>query len=327
MSDLPRGFDFGDGAYCFPQGMGFAARFSYVPGAPRVDIPPMSGGRPMASLMDSPDAAVVSIQAVWDLSDDALAALQAEIPRHYPDAGGRPVGMAQFGEVTASLVVGSGSGAETIGPQQSSGMEPYGVVIQTTLPSNKKSGALEAFNGESGTLSLVYNASFELQEEVKVRIKGDLAAALKALAPAPDKGGDGDDSGGWFGWGKKPKEKPPTPEKEPATLAECRAQVDHAIADGDLQETVEQTPNALDTLKESVSSKVRDSIAKNLLRTLQQLGASASVMGNFGVDQSQSGSETQTYRVERRADLGAWFAANHGASLISQASGPINSAR
>jgi hypothetical protein len=312
MSALPNGFDFDDGVYCFPEGMGLLARFSFVPGSPSVDIPPISGGRPAASLMLGNDGGVVSIQAVWDLSDDARTKLTAAARQRYPQLQASSLALARFSEVTATLLIGTGADAKRVGPTQTSGMEPYGVVIQATLSRDQKPSVVQAFEGKPGNLTLIYNASFKLDEQVKVRLEGDLAGALAAMAPEPN---DGDTKTSWF-WGRS---KPAKPEKKPATLADCLAAIDNAIAKKLVAQIVEQTPNAPAALRQRVLAEVRDRVAQQLLKALQNLGENASAMTSFAIAQSGNGSDTKTYCIERRADLGAWFSAHDGASLITHA--------
>jgi hypothetical protein len=312
MIARPHGFDFDDGVYCFPEGMGLLARFSFVPGSPCVDIPPMSGGRPAASLMLGKDGGVLSIQAAWDLSDDARANLTAAARQRYPHLQASSLALARFSKVTATLLIGTGADARHVGPTQTSGMEPYGVVIQATLSQDEKASVVAAFEGKPGNLTLIYNASFTLDEQVKVRLEGDLAAALQALAPDPK------DDGTQTRWPWR-KPKPSKPEKKPATLADCLAAIDKAIAENVIKQTIEKTPNAPEALTQRVLAEVRNRVAQQLLKTLQDLGENASAMTSFALNQSSTGTDTKTYSIERRADLGAWFSAHDGASLITQA--------
>lgn len=316
MTDLPHGFEFGDGAFCVVTGAPEARDFAYIPGPPRIELG--SGDRPQASLLDSDEAAVLSLQCVWDL-EDGTAALRDEITTRYPEAQSVFPDIIEFDSVTGALQI---DGDTVAGPKDSSGTKPYRVVLQETLGGAAKTALVAGFDGTPGKIVVRYTGTFTLNAAVKAGISGNVAPAFKVLVPpSGDEGKNKGDGGGWFGWGKKhdkPAPKPPV-----VDLDDCAAQVEALLGSGDLVLKVDADPNAPDALTEKLTAEVKTMAARDILQSIEQMGADAASITDYGIDHSQRGSDTQSYSVTRSADLGVWFAANNGRALVSMSPSSI----
>ena len=306
--DLPEGFYAGE-LYCYRHGPEKDATFGYIPGQPHVEI---RSGSPVASLMTSPGAAVLSLEAVWSAAPDALVAAQREIEKRYPNLEQPRLRIAELSDTTASLTINGVDGASfTFGPNPTSGTGSYRVVFSETLKTTEKPAALDALRGRAGVLELSYAGTLTLRETVSVRLVGDLAEHLKALAPKKvEKRG-----GGFFGRRREsPEPAPVFPD-----LAACAVAVDGALSAARLKITRDETPNVSAALRTKVETELRTSVAQQLVDKIRELGEDAIYMSSFSVDQTTAESEHVRYRITRVADLAACFADNKGAGLIAAA--------
>jgi len=311
MPDLPVGF-YSDEVYVFPVGPTSDGNFEYIPGPPAAES---EDGRAKASLLASPAAGVLSVEAVWRAEPQALEAAESAIRARYPDVGSVGLRPVELSQTTASLTVAGSNGiAHTIGPNETSGMASQRVVFNDRLTSAEKRAAISAFQGQSGILTLTYEGTLAMRETSTVEISGDLAAEAKSLAP---KKPEESLLGGIFGK-KKDLNPPPPPD-----LAACAAAVDSAIASGRLKLTRVDTPNVSDATERKAESGVRNTVANMLLDKLKQMGADAVYLNSFAIRHRASEAEDVTFHISRSADLGDWLGRNGGGRLVSEVGAAI----
>jgi hypothetical protein len=304
MTDLPEGFYAGD-PYCYRYGAEKDATFGCIPGRPKVEISP--SGDPIASFMNSPGAALLTLQAVWSATPEELDAVRAAIKARFPSLGDPSLKIAEFSDTHASLTVtGEDGGTFSFGPNPASGAANNRVVFSAPLRSSEKQAVLRALSGAVGVLSVSYEGALALLEMTSIRIEGNLAEDIKALAPKKAE----ESGGGWFRRSKDPP-KPTLPD-----LAACAASVDGAVSAGRLKISRDETPNVSAALRDKVETALRALIAQQLCDKIRELGEDAIYMSSFAVDQSQAESEPVRYRINRVADIGPCFAGNKGAGLI-----------
>lgn len=303
MSDLPVGFHVGD-LYCFRYQSGDQEFFGYIPGAPRVE---MRDGEIKASLMTSPLAAVLSIQAVWLATAEAIEAAENEIRKRFPDAADVSPSIAELSDTTGSLTVTGANGAShTFGPTPTSGSGSYRVVFSQTLTSAEKPAAISALRGGAGCLSLTFEGTLELNVTATVEMSGDLADEVKFLAPRkPEK------SVGFFSRKKDPD--PPAP----PDLAACAAGIDRAIAAGKLKMSRFREPNVAEEIWRKVETTLLKTAAAMLHDKIVEMGENAMYLSSFAIQKAASESELLTWHVSRSADPGTWFAQHGGGRLIT----------
>ncbi len=311
MENLPNGFRIGE-LYCVPHGVA-GDRFLVIPGNPRIELDPHN--KPKAVLMNSPDAAVLSLQAVWTVERNELDAVRNEIGKRYPGLGDYGLEIAPLQEVTASLEVGGPDG-ETVrfGPQQASGTDTQRVTFSETLAGQAKQAAIDAFGGREDTLRLTYVGTLNLTEEVAVSASGDLAEDLKALAPKKPKSG----GRGWFGSKQDAEKETPKPD-----VVACLAQVGRAIEAGRLAVAVKATPNASPALRAKAENSVQAMVANDLLRMLGQLGDDAASLTNFTVSHRGGATEPVSYPIVRSLDCGTWFQSHGVSGYIEETTVPL----
>lgn len=305
MSDQPNGVSSGD-LLCIPIGPARDGKFQYIPGAPTVEI---------AKLMASPVAAQLSLQAVWRVEPEALQAAERAIIGRYPDVASVDLQPVELDLPTASLTVSVPDGpTHTFGPNAASGMGQQRVVFNDRLTSAEKTAAIAAFQGQSGILMLTYQGTLRTRETSTVKIAGDLAPDLKALAPPKPE----ESSGGWFG--RKKDADPPPP---PPDLAACVAALDDAISGGRIKLARVDTPNVSDATKSKAESNARNHVAKLLFEKLKQMGADAANVNSFPVTWEAPADEDATFQISRSADLGDWLGRNAGSQQVTEVSAPI----
>jgi hypothetical protein len=310
MTDLPQGHYVGE-LYYLPVGLPKDGEFAFVPGSPGIEI---EQGAVKASLLSSPDGAMVSVQAVWQADDSALETVRADIASRYPNAGEIRLEAAPLSDVTATLTIGSASGVlHTVGPNQASGMPANRVVFSETLTAAEKLETINAFRGKPGVLVLDYAGTLSLDESATVEIAGDLADVVKSLAPKPVE----QKSGGFF----SRKKDPPPP--VPPTLDMCATALKDAIASGQLRIASMDTPNVSASVRAKAADELRATLAKMLFDKLQQMGADAIYLTSFPVSLKKSIPESVTFQISRTVDLGMWFAQNGGDRLVAEAGAPI----
>jgi hypothetical protein len=305
MSNQPNGVRSGD-LLCIPIGPARDGKFQFIPGAPTVEV---------AQLMSSPVAAQLSLQAAWRAEPEVLQAAERAIQAQYPDVGGIDLQPAEFDQPTASLTVTVQDGpTHTFGPNPASGMGQQRVVFNDRLTSAEKTAAIAAFHGQSGILTLTYQGRLHTRESSTVKIAGDLAPILKALAPQkPD-----ESSGGWFGRKTNPEQPPPLPD-----LAACTAALDDAISSRRIKLTRIDTANVSDTAKDKAEAAARGHVAKVLFEKLQQMGADAADVSSMPVTWESPATEDTTFQISRSADLGEWLGRNAGPQHVTEVSAPI----
>ena len=308
MPDLPQGFYVGD-IYCFPTGPQGAGTFGYIPGLPAIEF---VDGSVKASLLSSPAAGVLSLQAVWTADPQAIEAVEKEIRNRYPEVATIDLGVADLSDTMASLTVTNANGAAfTFGPSETSGPDAFRVVFSETLTAAEKLAAISAFRGQAGVLQLCYRATLTLRETATAELAGDLAEAVKALAPkTPEK-----KPGGFFGFKKEPD--PPSP--PPPNLAACTAELERALSSGKLRITRSDTPNSSAAARQQTETALRGNAAKMVYDKLVQMGPDAVYMSSFALRQKTTAPENVSYQVSRTSDPAAWLAQNGGGQLIAEA--------
>jgi len=306
MSDMPQGFNAGE-LYIYPYGPAKDATFGYIYGLPRVES---RDGILQASLLTSPQGAVLGIQAVWSAPAQAVSAAESEIGNRYAEASLPNLRIAELSDTTATLSVTGVDGVTVdFGPNETSGPESYRVVFNEKLKASEKLAVLNALRGQEGVLKLTYNGSLALQETAALEIAGDLAREAKALAPKkPEK-----KSGGIFS--KKDSDPPPPP----PDLAAAANSVDQALSEGHLKITRNETPNVSAALRSKIETKLRGVVAKLLLDKIVQMGSDIEYLSSFAVKQKASESELVEFRISRTADLGQSFAGKDTSSLVTDA--------
>ena len=237
MTKQPDGVSSGD-LFCFPTGPVADGQFQYIPGPPTVES---------ASLMSSPAAAQLALQAMWRAEPEALQAAETAIRSKYPEAASVQLQPVELNDLTASLTVTTADGTtHTIGPNPTSGMGPQRVVFNDRLTSAEKAAATSAFQGQSGILQLTYQGTLRTRETSTVKISGDLSADMKRLAPkAPE-----ESAGSWFSKKKTPDPLPPAPD-----LATCAAALDSAISSGRVKLTHVDTPNVSEATRHKANRR------------------------------------------------------------------------
>lgn len=311
VADLPEGFYVGD-LYCFPIGSPEGGNFGYIPGPPAVEA---EEGNVKASLLASPVAAILSLQAVWQAEQAAVDAAEEAIRERYPNAGSINLQVAELTDTTASLTVTGANGmTHTFGPNETSGPDSYRVVFSGTLNSAEKLAAISAFHGQPGVLTLTYSGMLALRETTTVELSGDLADEVKALAPKKEE--------------KKSirffvKKKDPEPPPPPPDLAACAAAVQKALSSGRLQMIRTDTPNVSDALRSKVETGLLNNVAARLLDKLVQMGEDAIYLSSFAIRQKASDGEQVRFQVSRVADPAGWFAQHGGGRLVTEAGAVI----
>ncbi|HKP38420.1 MAG TPA: hypothetical protein VJT71_16290 [Pyrinomonadaceae bacterium] len=307
MSDMPQGF-YAEEFYIYPYGPAKDATFGYIYGLPGVES---RDGVLQASLLTSPQGAVLSIQAIWSAPAEAVSAAETQILNRYPEASFPQLRIAELSDTTATLSVTGVDGVTAdFGPNETSGSDSYRVVFNEKLKATEKLAVLSALRGQEGVLKLTYSGTLALQETAALEIAGDLAQEAKTLAPKkPEK-----KSGGIFGSKKDTDALQPPPD-----LAAAAKSVDQALSEGRLKITRNETPNVSAALRSKIETKLREVVAKLLLDKIVQMGSDIEYLSSFTVKQKTSESERVEFRISRTADLGQSFAGKDTSSLVTDA--------
>jgi hypothetical protein len=310
MDNLPTaGFYFED-IYCYPSVPLKERRFECVPSSPIVEL--AFNGTPIATLLDSPEAAILMVQSIWRVDSETFPRLRQELEKRYPGTRKLDLSLTPFSKVDVTLTVTADNRAShTFGPQPSSGFEPYRAVFSETLTVQEKQAAIAAFNGRENCLKINYEATWDMMARVRVQVEGDIAEDLKALAPKK--------TSGWNIFSNKQQSQDSS-----VTLEKCRAQVDRSIQAGRLTLTHEATPSASDKLRSEVENEVKNKVANEMLRQIQQLGANAGAITSYSVNHSNQGSEKLRCSVSRSLDIGKWFQSHKSSSPIQYSPAPIS---
>ena len=309
MSDLPEGFYAGD-LYCFRYGSENDGGFAYIPGPPRVEL---RDGDIQASLMTSPAAAALSIQAVWSATPEAVEAAEEEIRKQYPDIADASLTIAEFSDTAATLTVTANGAEHTFGPVQTSGFGSYRVVFRETLTSVEKQAAISALQGQPDCLGLTFDGTLDLSETAAVEMSGDLADEVKSLAPKMV-----EKSRGFFSRKQQEIESQPPPD-----LAACAASIDDAITAGTLKLTRMGSPNVSEAVWQEIEMELRENATEMLLDKVVEMGVNASEISSFCIEKKASKSQQATFHASRTSDVGSWFAGHGGAQVIRDAGAAI----
>jgi hypothetical protein len=309
MSELPKGFHV-DGLYCFPVGAADAGSFRYLPAGPIIEQGE-DGAR--ASLLSSDAGGVLSLQMVWQADDATIDKAKAEIRERYPDAEPVDLRIADVSDLTATLTVTDAAGeTHEVGTQQTSGSPAYRVVFQHTLRKTEKEAVARAFEGTPDLLSVTYTGELQLMETAAVKISGDLASQLKALAPKIIK------KKGKGIFGKTTEEPGPLP-----TMAECAAGVETAISDEDITLKAENTANVPPETVEANEEAAKKYVTKQLFDQIEEMGTDAVYMNSFQVKKTMSEPVPLTFSLRFPYDLAGPLTDAGGASLIQTSSATI----
>lgn len=296
MPDLPDGLQAGP-LYCFPVGNEGSGGFAYIPDSPRL----AGEGAPRANLLDAGASTFLSVESVWDATDEQIAEAKAALGGAYPNLASITLAPAGLDDTEAEIRFPAADDETAIlGPRPSSGPPSYRTVFSGSLQGPSASAAAAAFKGQSGQMTLTYRGRLALQETAAATISGDLAPQLKALAPKePEKA-----KTSLF---RKPPPPPPPPPLP--TLQACESAVAEALRAGQLSLVRRDTANAPAPLRQTTEAEVRHAVAEMLLDRLTELGADAQYMTSFAVDRSATKNADAEYSVERSADVGEIFSA------------------
>ncbi len=294
MTELPQGFSL-NGLYCMPVDLPPSGRFVCLSELPGVAL---EAGRARLSLFGGEDAMALTLEAVWQPDEAARDAAQRAIASGHPDIGHPRLELATLEEVSATLVLHARDGsAQALGPRPASGFSSNRVAFHESINADQAEIVRQALRGESGRLTLRYDASLTLEETAQATISGDLAGSVKALTPEPDP-----DDGGFFGFFKsRSKPKATTPPPLPS-LAACEAEVVAALASGRLVLTHNDTPNVPQALREELEAGLRGQVAAMLLDKLRQPGVTGGT-----VKLNTAKSCRRRWPVSRSLDVGEWL--------------------
>ena len=279
---------------CIAVGWPQDARFAYLPASPCIESPQ---GTPVAGLLDLPSGAQLSLQAVWETPEAAVAAARAALEARHPSqpASLQPAALANV-VATLRLTCEDGTALE-FGPRPASATAANRVVFSERLTVGQAACAREALRGRVGRLSLDFEGDLALDSETRVALSGDLAPTVKMLAPPVQ-----EKSSGLF------RTRKPVAPPRATTLAECEAALDAALAAGTLKAQEDASAHASASVGAQARADLLAELARTLFDKLHQLGADARYLGAMPVQLSRTLPETRSVRLHGCTDLGAALA-------------------
>jgi hypothetical protein len=277
-----------DGVWIAPSGDD-PATFEYIPGAPAPECDQQ--GRPTLLLFASDQGARLQLGTRWGLDAEEAARLEQAITERFPglqlaQPALRP---APVSVGLVELVLGDGLGAyEILKASTSSGFPPFAAIFAVSLTAAQKECVLSALNGRVGFLAITYRGERTATIAVVATIVGDVHDDIAELGRTP-------------------------------MLAECAAQVDLALEQGQLALEISSADVVPDELLARATTMVRNKAA----RIMQRMAADAAML-SWPSRLSTTSMLTATVRledtvqlpIERTADIGTWFATGGGADHI-----------
>jgi hypothetical protein len=288
----------------FPNLAAAPGSFAYIPGNPQASLD--ASGHPIASLLVSDAGAILQVQAQWAIAPPVRAEIIRAIASSYPDRSPTDISL-QFARVSnpqVRLLVGDGQGQfREVATTQSSGMVPYTTVLNLRLNRTDKERAIAAFQGNPNYLQLKYSTSVRIDAAVRVAIAGNVAADVQQLAPS-----NTTEKSFWHRWWHRQPRTHPQPE---ITLETSLAQIEIALTAGRLQLTQTKSNHPTEALQAQVERAAKRHAAQQLLQFVQM-----PVSQEVQLQSQAQERESQTYDIERTADVSSWLASSSGGNYI-----------
>ena len=265
----------------------------YVPGAP---LPELAAGRPSLNAYVSPQGGILQLGAEWKVKPETLAKIGASLKQQTGQQD-LDLQLAPASVREATVEIGDGQGTfAVVGTSASSGFSPYRAIFRIDLDAARKDATVAALNGRRDFVVVRYRASAALRVSVRVKIAGNVSAALDVLSTS-------------------------------STSDEIRDWVLAAIDGGTLTLTEEVSGPADDELKRRTRQRAIDEFTKQLATNLRPAPAPGpgggtdpdppTVASDSTLSVQSVISDVAQHALERVADISAWFAPGKGSDHIT----------